>query len=585
MRRFDLILPDGMPLKWILNRNGAGLHDRVYGPYFMKHAIERAPIECSHFFFGGRQETLDNLCASVARLRPGIRVAGAFSPPYRTWTPGENQSFLDRIATSGADFIWVALGGVRQETWIARNLDRLPRGVLFAVGDAFELLAGNRPFAPALIQKAGLTWLYRLLQEPGRLWLRYFKYNSLFLLQLMAKSFRATPDPSLPPKGRTRLAFLGLRGVPARYAGFETVVDELGARLAARGHDVTVYNRTHAYPDRPENHRGMRLLYFRTIRSKNLETILHTLVCGMHACLQTYEIVYLCGVGNACLAGLLRMAGKRVIINVDGIDYKRSKWRGFARWWLWKSEKWAQGSTDRLIADNRQVVEHYRQAHGYEPVYIAYGANTNIPPADAGLLRQFGLTPRGYILVVSRLSPENEVDLVVQAHQEAHILLPLVVVGPAGYERAYSRKLRSLAAPNVIFAGAQYGPGYQELSQNALLFVLPGAIEATRLVLLDQMGFGSAILFREFRATREVIGDAGEAFDLDQPLPSLKAKLAELVADPARCRTLGERALARAIEHYSWDRVADQYEQLLADLLGIEDASPQIEPAPAPAVS
>jgi len=579
MRRFDLVLPDGMPLKWILNRHGSGLEDRVYGPYFMRFAIERAPEDCSHFFFGGRQETLDRLVASVRALRPDARIAGAYSPPYGEWTEEQNRDCIDRIAASGARFVWVALGGVRQETWIARNLHRLPPAVFFAVGDAFELLAGNRPFAPAWIQRAGLTWFYRLLQEPGRLWLRYFKHNTLFLLQLAAQRIGPSPKRPLPPEGRTRIAFLGLRGVPARYAGFETVVDELGARLAARGHEVTVYNRSHAYPDRPETHRGMRLITFPTVRTKNFETILHSLIAALHACLQPYEIVYLCGVGNACLAALLRLSGKKLIINVDGIDYKRSKWRGFARWWLWRSERWALTLADRLIADNLQVVEHYRQAHGYEPVYISYGSNTEIPPADAGMLRKLGLTPRRYLLVVSRLSPENEVDLVVRAHRDARTGLPLVVVGPAGYERAYFRQLQQLAAPDVHFVGAQYGDGYRELSQNALLFVLPGAIEATRLVLLDQMGFGSAILFREFRATREVIGDAGESFSLEDPLPSLTRKLSELAADPARCSELGTRARTRARELYSWDRVTDQYEGLLDGLLGISGSGH--EPAPA----
>ena len=186
MNSFDLTLPDGMPLIWVMNlvlkrRKEARLHDRVYGPYFMKYAIEHAPKGTRHFLFGGGQDCLDELQLSMRELRSDIEIAGAYSPPYRLWTEEDQVQFAKVINEANPDFVWVALGGEKQERWIIENLCRFNRGVFFAIGDAFELLAGRRPFAPDWCQKYGVTWLYRLIQEPRRMWKRYLKYNSLFV--------------------------------------------------------------------------------------------------------------------------------------------------------------------------------------------------------------------------------------------------------------------------------------------------------------------------------------------------------------------------------------------------------------------
>ena len=259
LAQFDLLLPDGMPLIWSMRRKGADLKDRVYGPYFMLEALKRLPRPWKHFFFGGTESCLMELSAAARQAQPDVEIAGTLSPPFRAWTEKDEEDFAKTIAKSGADFVWVALGGDRQERWIEKNLKRHKKGVFLAVGDAFELLAGRRAFAPRWMQKAGLTWLYRLWQEPRRLFPRYFKYNSLFLYYtLLDRVLGVTPKPSDGPRpGKTRIAFLGCRGVPARYSGFETLVEELGARLAGRGHAVTVYNRSHLYPDRPKVVRGM----------------------------------------------------------------------------------------------------------------------------------------------------------------------------------------------------------------------------------------------------------------------------------------------------------------------------------------
>lgn len=229
MSAFDLVLPDGMPLVWVMNfklrrLKKPQLEDRVYGPYFMRHAILNAPANTTHYFFGGAQECLDQLAQAVRLMRPDIQIAGMCSPPYRAWGETDQQEFARQINEASPDFVWVALGGEKQETWIAENMHRFNRGVFFAVGDAFELLAGRRNFAPDWIQRYGITWLYRLVQEPRRMWKRYFRYNSTFLCCLLKDGMFPQDGDDQKASNDLRVNVLGV-GVSA------TSMDEAVGRL------------------------------------------------------------------------------------------------------------------------------------------------------------------------------------------------------------------------------------------------------------------------------------------------------------------------------------------------------------------
>jgi N-acetylglucosaminyldiphosphoundecaprenol N-acetyl-beta-D-mannosaminyltransferase len=193
LNRFDLILPDGMPIRWALNRAGAGLKDRVYGPYFMRHTLRNTPRPWRHFFFGDSEECLAELRRVATQLQPDIEIAGAISPPFRPLIEADEESFAQAINRANPDFVWVALPGVRMERWIIDNQKRYQHGVFLAVGDAFTLLTGRRAFAPAWMQRVGLTWLYRLSREPKRLGPRYARYNLLYLYYTLLDRLNGSP--------------------------------------------------------------------------------------------------------------------------------------------------------------------------------------------------------------------------------------------------------------------------------------------------------------------------------------------------------------------------------------------------------
>jgi glycosyltransferase involved in cell wall biosynthesis len=416
------------------------------------------------------------------------------------------------------------------------------------------------------MQKLGITWAYRLWQEPRRLWRRYARFNSMFLYYSLRDLLLGAPAGLRAGDELPSVAFLGSRGVPARYSGFEVVVEELGKRLAAAGHEVIVYNRLpHFGPPEPR-WEGMRIIGLPTIPTKSLDTIVHTTLSMIDAIRKRYDIIYLCGVGNAILGRLARAAGLAVVINVDGADFRRKKWRGFARYWLKRSERWATRSADCIIADNETIADRYERNYGVRPEYLSYGLTVRDNPVHCGELARWNLEPNGYFLYVSRLTPENEAELLLRAYRELRDPLPLVMVGSDPYERAYRRKLESLATDRVVFTGLRFADAYIELSQNARAFIMPATIEATRLVLLDQLGMGKAIIYHDCPATREVLGDAGIPFGPENPAGSLTAALERAKAQPAECAEAGQRARQRA-ELFRWETVVSRYETIFRRIL------------------
>jgi len=186
MNRFDLIVPDGMPLDWSINARlppRERLTDRVYGPTLMLETLKATADrpQFRHFLLGGKESTLEKLKSVFAGRFPGVSIAGTYSPPFGEWPEDEFQRICAMIRDSGANLIWVGLGCPKQERWIARHKDRLPAGVYFGIGAAFAFHAGEVSQAPALLQKCGLEWAYRIAAEPRRLFRRYFTYNSLFV--------------------------------------------------------------------------------------------------------------------------------------------------------------------------------------------------------------------------------------------------------------------------------------------------------------------------------------------------------------------------------------------------------------------
>jgi N-acetylglucosaminyldiphosphoundecaprenol N-acetyl-beta-D-mannosaminyltransferase len=189
---YDYFIPDGMPLIWCLNRAGAGLTDRVYGPTFMRDFLSNAPAS-THYLLGGSQECGSRIQKRFQEINPALQFVGAFHG--RCGLDGllegdAEKKVLADLERTSPDFIWVGFGTPKQQAWLKRHQSLIKRGVILTVGFAFDVNAGMKPDAPPWMQRLGLTWIFRLLSEPKRLGPRYARYNLLFLWYLLWDGLR-----------------------------------------------------------------------------------------------------------------------------------------------------------------------------------------------------------------------------------------------------------------------------------------------------------------------------------------------------------------------------------------------------------
>jgi N-acetylglucosaminyldiphosphoundecaprenol N-acetyl-beta-D-mannosaminyltransferase len=207
MQSYDHLLPDGMPLVWCLNRAGAGLRDRVYGPTFMRRFLEGCPAGTTHYLLGGSAECGARLREIFLQRNPHLNFLGGFHGrclPDGTLEGEAEKRVLEELDRLAPDFIWVGFGTPKQQAWARRHKARLQRGVVLTVGFAFDANAGLKPDAPLWMQRAGLTWLHRLATEPRRLGPRYLKWNSLFLWYLVRDGLRGRAWGGVPASDPAR---------------------------------------------------------------------------------------------------------------------------------------------------------------------------------------------------------------------------------------------------------------------------------------------------------------------------------------------------------------------------------------------
>jgi glycosyltransferase involved in cell wall biosynthesis len=358
---------------------------------------------------------------------------------------------------------------------------------------------------------------------------------------------------------------MGTRGVPASYGGFETAVEEIGKRLAARGYDVTVYCRNPGQTI--TEFEGMRLVNAPALRHRMAETLSHTTASTAHAIVRDHpDVVLLLNAGNAPLLQPLRLAGIPTAIHLDGLESRREKWRGtgakYYRWAERASVKWG----DEVIADAQAIADHVRRTYGRTCTVIPYGAEVIDPGLDR--LSELDLAPHGYHLIVARFEPENHVLDAVHAYCASRETRPLVVVGSAPYSQWYVDKVHSAARndPRVRFTGGIYDQQVlDQLYANCITYIHGHSVGGTNPSLLRAMGAGAPVLAYDVEFSHEVTADQA-LFWRDAPMLT---HFLDAIGDGEFTSELGAFATAgrqRILEAYQWEQVTDDYEALIQRL-------------------
>ncbi len=376
------------------------------------------------------------------------------------------------------------------------------------------------------------------------------------------------------------VAIIGARGIPATYGGFDTLVEELSVRLV-RDHamKVTVYCRTDYYVERPKYFCGVECVYISAPRIKGLESLIHTFLSSLHALRRNYDLIFIVDPGNAPIAVMLKLLNEIVVVHTDGLGWKRRKWgylaRRYYRWSEWVSARIVKN----IITDNQGMADYYLRNYHADSMQIAYGASSPYG-VDETVYNELALATGSYLLVVARLEPENNVDIIIREYVAAKVEMPLVIVGGAPYGEDYMVYLHSLALGSppksplsqgglnekVLFAGHFTDQAkLNALYKGAYLYVHGHEVGGTNPSLLRAMGFGTAPLVIDVDYNRYVVGPQGFVFTKEEG--NLAAKLGKLVNNGDEVKKAGQTALDRVNKEYNWETVSSRYAEYFKSLL------------------
>ncbi|MBI2800510.1 MAG: DUF1972 domain-containing protein [Gammaproteobacteria bacterium] len=343
-------------------------------------------------------------------------------------------------------------------------------------------------------------------------------------------------------------------------------MEEISVQLVAE-HDieVVVYCRSQYYPEGTPNYKGVRLVYIPVVRNKYLESVLHTVVSTIHSLFLRFDAVLLLDPANAPNLLILRLLGAPAALHTDGLGSKRKKWGRIARAYYKFSERLATWLANELVSDSIAMKDYYLRNYGADSTFLPYGCEAGVyaPPE---CLERFGLAPRSYYLVVTRIEPDNNTDLIIREYRNLETERPLVIVGGARYPSVFSRQIEAEADGSVRVLGGVYDAELlNSLYRNAFVYLHGHEVGGTNPSLLRAMSAGACCAALDTTFSREVLGESGCFFGFQAG--SMAQLLRTLEETPVRVNEVGAALRKRARREYRWDAVTAGYAELFRAMI------------------
>lgn len=373
--------------------------------------------------------------------------------------------------------------------------------------------------------------------------------------------------------GAMKIGFIGLRGVPATYGGIERHVEEIGARLVERGHEVTVFCRSgYAEEDLP-SHRGITLVHHKAVASKHFEALSHSMRASVATIGKGFDIVHFHAIGPGICAAVPRMATRaKVVQTIHGLDHERAKWGALAGT-LMRSAAWSSGHVPHeTMVVSHELVEHYARTYGRIATYVTNGVTAPNQRAASAITERWGLTAGSFVMFMGRLVPEKAPDALIRAFAKVPGDVRLVIVGGSSHTDDYVAQLEELAARDerVLLTGYVYGDEKDELLSNAAAFVNPSLLEGLPLTVLEACSYARPVVASSIAPHVEVLGSDGPGHRLVPPgdEEALAAAIADELASLDVAAKGAQVTRDRVLEEYSWDRATDITEATYRRALG-----------------
>jgi len=370
---------------------------------------------------------------------------------------------------------------------------------------------------------------------------------------------------------KLKIAYIGLRGIPAEYSGIEKAVEEIGVRLVKKGHEVTVYCMAERYRKKVNSYRGIKLKYIPTIKSKNFEMVFYAFFSAISNVLGNYDISHFHAIGPSTVSFIPKLFGKKLVVTVRGLDWQREKWGYFAKTYLKFGEWTSVRIPHRTIVVSKTLKQYYENKYSKKVNYIPNGINSSKYVTLRGAGKRFSIKKNRYLLFVGRLTKEKNIHLLIQAFKKIKTDKKLLIVGGSSHTDKYVTELKKFAVSDsrIIFTGPIYDQLLAEIYSNAYLFVLPSSLEGLPIVLLEALSYEVTVLVSDIPENIEVIQDddtlKGFTFRSGQ-VESLENILGDLSEHPNKVENMRRKGRELVLRKYNWDIVANETLELYKEL-------------------
>lgn len=368
------------------------------------------------------------------------------------------------------------------------------------------------------------------------------------------------------PEKKLKVAIMGAKGYPYVYGGYDTMIKELGERLVARGIHVRVYNHRALFKEKPQFVNGIECIYTPAIESKSLTQLTHTCFSMIHACFSDVDVIFVVNSGNGPFGLISKLFGKPTAINVDGLEWLRPKWKGLGSWYFKWASKLATKFYDQLINDSDEMRRVYLELFQADSKVIAYGANPR-ESVESTPIEKWSLESRGYFLIVGRLVPDNNADLIIEGFLKSNSQRKLVIVGDVPFADAWANRLKNLQDERLLFTGYVTDPNeLAALYSHCYAYFHGHEFGGTNPAMLKALGYGCAILALDTPFNQEMLQNGKHGWYFEKNVESVKVTVEKSESQPEKMNELRLTARSGLTQKYNWDYVTDQYLEVFESL-------------------
>ncbi len=358
------------------------------------------------------------------------------------------------------------------------------------------------------------------------------------------------------------IAFVGQKGVPARYGGVERHVEALGSRLAKRGHQIVVFTR-HSYNNSRGVYKGMKIIPLTAIPEKHTEMISHTLLSLLNLVGKAIDVIHIHSTDPALLSFIPRMHTK-VVVTSHGQAYRREKWGYIAKRFSRLAERAFVQFPHGRIAVSKILKKYYEEKYLCEVTYIPNGVDVR-KVRDDSAISKWGLSRDDYLLFVGRIIPTKGCHTLINAFKKIKTDKKLVIVGGSSYSDEFFTKLKKSAHEKIIFLGYRYGNELAALYSNAYCCIVPSEVEGLAIALLEAMSYGNCVIYSDIPENIEAAHDFGIQFR-NKDSDDLADKMKRALDNASYCKEIGIKARQMVQKEYDWDDIVLKTESVYRSL-------------------